>query len=598
MKKKWTTIVMAMILVFLYFGLVVHAESITDGHRSKPILLASTSTIEHEHYEDWELVWNDEFEGTGDNLNANGIDLDKWSFQNGTGAAYGLDGWGNDEQQSYQEQNAKVEDGKLIISAKKERTHGKPYSSAKLYTKPTYSKTYGKFEARMKLPEGDGLWPAFWMMPTDDVYGGWANSGELDIMEAKGRLIDEVGGTIHYGGNWPNNVYSHGSYHFEEGDDITNYHIYSVEWEPGEIRWYVDGELYHTENNWYSLGENNSDFPAPFNQDFHMILNLAVGGTFDGYRLPDDTELPAQMEVDYVRVYELTGRDYLHPSMKATVTTNVDTTQGNPNNILDGDLQTRWSSGTPMEPGQSLTIDLKNETYFNQLVLDAAASANDYARGYEVYASNDRDNWGDPIASGTGNRSKITVDFPVQTARYIKIVQTSHHQNWWSIAEVGINHAVDVDEPGTDDPGKDGPGPEDPGTEDPGPDDPGTEDPGTEDPETEDPTEDPEEDPGTEDPGTENPETEEPGTEDPETQNPETEKPETQNPETKDPVQKDDQNKEEESKGDKQSGNDQKQEEGLPNTATSTYNLIFIGLVVILFGGIVYMNHKRKIKTN
>ncbi|MCT2536644.1 carbohydrate binding domain-containing protein [Aquibacillus koreensis] len=263
-------------------------------------------TIPDEHYEDWELLWNDEFDGTA-------VDNTKWGFQNGTGAEYGLDGWGNDEQQYYQEENATVDDGKLIIEAKKETVGNKPYTSTRLFTAPTFAKKYGKFEAAIKLPKGDGLWPAFWMMPKDSVYGEWASSGEIDIMEARGRIPNEIGGTIHYGGNWPNNTFSGGAYEFEEGDDITNYHVYSVEWEPGEIRWYVDGELYHTETKWDSIGANQPAkyaFPAPFDQEFYIILNLAVGGTFDGGRTPDDADLPAQMEVDYVRVYELTGRDY------------------------------------------------------------------------------------------------------------------------------------------------------------------------------------------------------------------------------------------------------------------------------------------------
>ncbi len=272
--------------------------------------------LPEEHYEDWELQWSDEFDGAGDNLNANGVDLDKWDFQTGTGSQYGLDGWGNNEQQYYQEENASVQDGKLVIEANKEMVNGKPYTSSRLFTKPTFQKKYGKFEARMKLPEGDGFWPAFWMMPQDDVYGAWASSGEIDIMEAKGRFPHESSGAIHYGGVAPNNSFSGGAQEFENGDSITNFHVYSVEWEPGEIRWYVDGELFHTENSWTSVGANQPAkyaFPAPFDQEFYMILNLAVGGNFDGGRTPDDSELPAQMEVDYVRVYELTGRDYKEP---------------------------------------------------------------------------------------------------------------------------------------------------------------------------------------------------------------------------------------------------------------------------------------------
>lgn len=265
---------------------------------------------------DWTLVWSDEFDGSGTNLDSNGVDLDKWDYQLGTGSQYGLDGWGNNEQQYYRAENAKVADGKLIIEAKNDGYEGKPYTSSRLFTEPTFTKKYGKFEARMKLPVGQGFWPAFWMMPAESIYGGWAASGEIDIMEARGRLPGEVGGTIHYGENWPLNRATGDEYHFEDGTDISDFHTYSVEWEPGVIRWYVDGELYQELNNWDSWGADQPAkyaFPAPFDQEFYMILNLAIGGNYDGGREPDASMFPSTMEVDYVRVYELTGRPYNTP---------------------------------------------------------------------------------------------------------------------------------------------------------------------------------------------------------------------------------------------------------------------------------------------
>jgi len=263
--------------------------------------------------DDWTLVWSDEFDGKGTNLDSNGVDLDKWGYQLGTGSQYGLDGWGNNEQQYYRAENIAVENGVLKITAQQEQVEGKPYTSGRLFTEPTFSQTYGKFEARMKLPAGEGLWPAFWMMPQDSVYGTWAASGEIDIMEARGRLLDEIGGALHYGGAWPNNKFTAKTYHFPEGQDITDYHVYGLEWEPGELRWYVDGQLYQTINNWDSWGEGQPAkyaFPAPFDQPFYLILNLAVGGNYDGGREPSESDLPAEMLVDYVRVYELTGRPY------------------------------------------------------------------------------------------------------------------------------------------------------------------------------------------------------------------------------------------------------------------------------------------------
>ncbi|GFZ31069.1 hypothetical protein CSC2_15950 [Clostridium zeae] len=264
----------------------------------------------------WSLVWSDEFDGTGNNLDTNGVDLSKWAYQNGTGAEYGLDGWGNNEQEYYTKDNIKVQDGNLVIQAKNDGKNGKPYTSGRLWTNPTFNKTYGKFEARIKMPKGEGLWPAFWMMPKDQMYGTWAASGEIDIMEARGRLLDQVEGTLHYGKTWPNNKSTGDHYTFSSGQDITGYHTYSVEWEPGEMRWYVDGNLYQTTSNWFSQGENQPDkyaYPAPFDKNFYMILNLAVGGNFDGGRTPSALDVPATMSVDYVRVYDLTGRPYKAP---------------------------------------------------------------------------------------------------------------------------------------------------------------------------------------------------------------------------------------------------------------------------------------------
>jgi len=265
----------------------------------------------------WTLVWADEFDGTASRPDANGVDLDKWGYQLGTGSQYGLVDWGNNEQQYYRAENAYVQDGKLIIEARNDGFGGKPYTSARLFTQPTFSKKYGKFEARIRMPKGQGFWPAFWLMPKDSIYGGWAASGEIDIMEARGRLPGEVSGTIHFGGTWPNNKSSGATYRFPEGTDIGDFHVYSLEWEPGELRWYVDGQLYQTLNNWDSIGPGQPAkyaYPAPFDQPFYIILNLAVGGNFDGGRVPDASMFPARMEVDYVRVYELTGRPYRTPT--------------------------------------------------------------------------------------------------------------------------------------------------------------------------------------------------------------------------------------------------------------------------------------------
>ncbi|PYZ95696.1 beta-glucanase [Alteribacter lacisalsi] len=266
--------------------------------------------------DDWTLTWEDQFEGDE-------LDPDKWTIDIGNGFydANGnwVPGWGNEELQSYQEDNVRVEDGKLILEGREEtvsdETGTYDYTSGKVHSQGKFSQKYGKFEARMALPEGQGYWPAFWMMPEDDKYGGWAASGEIDIMEAAGGRPDHIGGAIHYGGEWPNNTYTAKDYYFPEGTDITDFNVYSIEWEPGEIRWYVNGELYQSLNNWSTTSSGNPakfSYPAPFDQEFYLILNLAVGGWYGGD--PDGTTpFPGDVVVDYVKAYELTGRDYMDP---------------------------------------------------------------------------------------------------------------------------------------------------------------------------------------------------------------------------------------------------------------------------------------------
>ncbi|MDE6606826.1 MAG: carbohydrate binding domain-containing protein, partial [Lachnospiraceae bacterium] len=265
--------------------------------------------------QEWTPVWFEEFDGTQ-------LDMTKWSYQDGTGEEYGNAGWGNNEQQYYTRDNLKVTDGELVITAKKERRGNNDYTSARIWTMeddqktPKFSKTDGRMEAKMKLGGGEGyegIWPAFWMLPVDtSIYGAWPLSGEIDILETRGREPDKVDGTVHFGKPWPNNESKGGVFEFSNSanntdSDINDYHIYAVEWEPGEIRWYVDDELYFTFSSWYSQSADKPGkykYPAPFDQDFYIILNLAVGGSFDENRLPDDDLMPVDMKVDYVRVYD------------------------------------------------------------------------------------------------------------------------------------------------------------------------------------------------------------------------------------------------------------------------------------------------------
>jgi len=248
----------------------------------------------------WQLVWSDEFDGSS-------IDSSHWTFDIGTGPPY--PGWGNDELEYYtsRPQNAYVSNGVLHIVAIQENYMGSSYTSAKLKSSGRFAKKYGRFEWRAKLPRGQGYWPALWMMPQDSVYGGWAASGEIDVVEVRGSNPFNVLGTLHFGDLWPNNDQSHGpSFTFTGGDSVTNFHTYALEWTNNAVRWYIDNQLYETQTSWWSAG---GPYPAPFDQPFYLIMNLAVGGNFGGN--PDGTAVfPGEMQVEYVRVYDW---DYVPP---------------------------------------------------------------------------------------------------------------------------------------------------------------------------------------------------------------------------------------------------------------------------------------------
>lgn len=255
-----------------------------------------------------ECIWRDEFDG-------NELDLNVWEIQHGTGAKLGLKGWGNNEAQFYHADNVTVRDGLLRIEARQE-VRDCPVEGRRAYTSGRirstgatgFSTQYGRIEARIKLPAGNGLWPAFWMLPTHSPYGGWPMSGEIDIMEAKGRTPARSSGALHYGSRWPHHTYSHFDHAFPPGADITDFNRYAVEWEADEIRWYVNDTLIGTERKWWSRRPDAAEnYPhlAPFDQPFHIVLNLAVGGSFDpqGSKAMHAGDFPAVMLVAYVRVY-------------------------------------------------------------------------------------------------------------------------------------------------------------------------------------------------------------------------------------------------------------------------------------------------------
>ncbi len=236
----------------------------------------------------YNLVWEDEFNGSS-------LDNTKWTYQTGGG------GWGNNELQYYTDRvdNAYVSGGSLKIEAKSEAYMGANYTSARIRSIGKGDWTYGKMEASIKLPVGQGIWPAFWMMPSESVYGTWPRSGEIDIMEYLGHQPSIVHGTCHFGNAWNDKGSSGNSNNNSPGNyNDGTFHTFTVEWEPTQIRWYVDGLQFHT----FNAGDEGA-YIFPFDQDFHFILNLAVGGDWPG--APDGTTVfPQILEIDYVRVYQ------------------------------------------------------------------------------------------------------------------------------------------------------------------------------------------------------------------------------------------------------------------------------------------------------
>lgn len=247
--------------------------------------------------EAYKLVWEDEFDG--DKLN-----LNDWNFE------YHEPGWVNAELQEYvdSEKNTYVQDGKLYIQALKEIKDGKAYyTSGRINTKGKKNYQYGRFEVRAKVPRGKGFLPAFWMMPEDEsYYGQWPKCGEIDVMEVHGSALSTTYGTLHFG---EPHTQKQGSYTLPEGQTNfgEDFHIFACEWDPDEFRFYVDDVLFYTVNDWFTQkpGFGKVAYPAPYDQPFYMILNLAVGGSWVGY--PDENdkfEENAQFVIDYVRVYQ------------------------------------------------------------------------------------------------------------------------------------------------------------------------------------------------------------------------------------------------------------------------------------------------------
>jgi len=283
-------------LMFLFLSLCfsadAHQNSADLKSDSKPQSASFQEKIgEQNQNNTWKLVWSDEF-------SENGLpDSKKWSYDTEGNAS----GWGNNEAQYYTNarlKNAEVKDGFLYINAIREDFEGKKYTSARLITKSKGDWLYGKVEVRAKLPDGRGMWPAIWMLPTDWTYGGWPASGEIDIMENVGYDPYVIVASAHTQ-SYNHVIGTQKNAKLTISDCYTEFHNYILEWDATEYRVYVDENLYFTFKN-----EGKGFTVWPFDKRFHLLLNIAVGGNWGGVQGIDDTIFPRSMVVDYVRVYQ------------------------------------------------------------------------------------------------------------------------------------------------------------------------------------------------------------------------------------------------------------------------------------------------------
>ncbi|GGA49475.1 RICIN domain-containing protein [Paenibacillus physcomitrellae] len=310
------------------------------------LLIALTPLTSANAAGEWNLVWSDEFDGTSLNTN-------NWKAEIGTGSG----GWGNNELEYYTDrpQNLQVTGGNLVITAQKEAYGGMNYTSARIKTQGLKSFTYGKIEARIKLPSGQGLWPAFWMLGSNIDTVGWPKSGEIDIMERVNNNAS-VNGTVHWDAN------GHADYGQASGSlDFSQYHVYSVEWDANYIRWFVDGNPY---NEFYIA--NNTGNTEEFQKPFFILLNLAVGGNWPGSP-NSSTAFPAQMQVDYVRVYQQSSAPAPSPIVSGGIYTIASKASGKVLDVKDvstasGAKIQQWTNFTA--PNQQFRVDSTGDGYY------------------------------------------------------------------------------------------------------------------------------------------------------------------------------------------------------------------------------------------
>jgi len=262
-----------------------------DDNNTAGLVIPTGGTTSPLTYPGYTLAWADEFDGAT-------LNLANWTFEMGDGCP-GNCGWGNSELQHYREDNTSIVDGKLVITAKKQKFGIRDYTSSRLITKGKKQFKFGRIDVRAALPKGQGLWPAIWMLGSNIDAVSWPACGEIDIMELAGNLPNRVVGTVHYGANVSQHQYKsvvkylNGTANFQD-----EFHVFSLNWVADKIEILVDNEVYSTITP-ATLGSAS----YPFNKNFFFIFNVAVGGTFPGF--PDNTTpFPQSMIVDYIRVFQ------------------------------------------------------------------------------------------------------------------------------------------------------------------------------------------------------------------------------------------------------------------------------------------------------
>jgi beta-glucanase (GH16 family) len=337
----------------------------------------------------WQLVWADEF--------TNGISSD-WVFETGTGSG----GWGNNELQYYRRENATVENGQLVITAKRENFGGMNYTSTRMKTQGKKSWKYGKIEARIAMPSFQGVWPAFWMLGDNIGSVGWPACGEIDVMEHV-----NTGGAVYGTAHWSAANGSYASYGGNTSTNITAFHVYTIEWDASAIRWFVDGVQFHEMN--IANGINGT---SEFQNNFFILLNLAIGGNWPGFTV-DNNAFPASMYVDYVRVYQ---QGSTPPPTSFTTTIQAE----NYSSMLGVQTEATSDAGGGLNVGY---IDTSDWMTYNNITFPTSGS---YTVEYRV-------------ASASGGKLSLDLNAGSTILGNVNIPSTGGWQNWTT-----VSHTVNV----------------------------------------------------------------------------------------------------------------------------------------------------------